>query len=162
MDNEKLKTLKSDAAAELCDALIWTQDDIEAIDKRLADYLIDLHHKPEDHNVWEILGGVRFVRIFRTYPFNADKVKMTGKKWKEHVYVSYTGYPGGQRYATPEILQKKSERKGLTPGMHPLFLHVIKGMLPKNRLGAQILKNVHIYNGSEHPHEAQQPIELKL
>ena len=88
---------------------------------------------------------------------NADKVKMTGKKWTERIYISYTGYPGGQRYATPEILQKKSERKGLTPGMHPLFLHVIKGMLPKNRLGAQILKNVHIYNGSEHPHEAQQP-----
>ena len=55
---------------------------------------------------------------------NADKVKMTGKKWTERIYISYTGYPGGQRYATPEILQKKSERKGLTPGMHPLFLRV--------------------------------------
>ncbi len=88
---------------------------------------------------------------------NADKVKMTGKKWTEHIYVSYTGYPGGQRYATPAILQQKSERKSLTPGKHPLFLHVIKGMLPKNRLGARLLDNVHIYNGDQHPHEAQQP-----
>ena len=93
---------------------------------------------------------------------NADKVKMTGKKWKEHVYVSYTGYPGGQRYATPEILQKKSERKGLTPGMHPLFLHVIKGMLPKNSLGRKMLTKVRIYKGAEHEHAAQKPEEMKF
>ena len=88
---------------------------------------------------------------------NADKVVLTGKKMTDRQYVSYTGYPGGQRYATPEILMKKSYNKHLKPGMHPLYLHVIKGMLPKNRLGAQLLKNVHIYNGANHPHEAQQP-----
>ena len=82
---------------------------------------------------------------------------MTGKKWTDRQYVSYTGYPGGQRFASPAILQEKSLRKGLTPGMHPLFLHVIKGMLPKNHLGTAILKNVHIYNGDQHPHEAQSP-----
>ena len=64
---------------------------------------------------------------------NADKCKMTGKKWTEHQYVD------------------------LRKGMHPLYMQVIKGMLPKNRLGAQLLKNVHVYNGPEHPHEAQQP-----
>ena len=89
---------------------------------------------------------------------NADKCKMTGKKWTEHQYVRYTGYPGGQRFTTPAALQAKSEKKkDLRKGMHPLYLQVIKGMLPKNRLGAQLLKNVHIYNGPEHPHEAQQP-----
>ena len=93
---------------------------------------------------------------------NADKVKLTGNKWEDRTYVSYTGYPGGQRYATPAILQKKSEihqakARGNQRGKHPLFLHVIKGMLPKNKLGAKILNNVYIYNGPEHPHEAQQP-----
>ncbi len=89
---------------------------------------------------------------------NADKVKLTGKKWDDRTYVSYTGYPGGQRYATPAILQKKSENKNISKGgKHPLFLHVIKGMLPKNKLGAKILNNVFIYNGPDHPHEAQQP-----
>ncbi len=88
---------------------------------------------------------------------NADKVKMTGKKWTEHQYVRYTGYPGGQRFATPAVLQAKSLRRGAKSGKHPLFLHVVKGMLPKNRLGAQLLNNLFVYNGSEHPHEAQQP-----
>lgn len=88
---------------------------------------------------------------------NAEKVILTGKKMTDRQYVSYTGYPGGQRFATPEILMKKSYNKHLKPGMHPLYLHVIKGMLPKNKLGAQLLKNVHIYNGANHPHEAQQP-----
>ena len=93
---------------------------------------------------------------------NAEKVKLTGNKMTERQYVSYTGYPGGQRFATPEILMKKSYNKHLKPGMHPLYLHVIKGMLPKNRLGAQLLKNVHIYNGSNHPHEAQQPKTIDI
>jgi len=89
---------------------------------------------------------------------NADKCVMTGKKWTERQYVRYTGYPGGQRFTTPAELQKKSEeKKDLKKGMHPLYLHVIKGMLPKNRLGAKLLKNVHIYNGPEHPHDAQNP-----
>ena len=88
---------------------------------------------------------------------NADKVVMTGKKWTEKQYVRYTGYPGGQRFATPQMLMKKSYKRDLKPGMHPLFIQTIKGMLPKNRLGTKLLKNVHIYNGSEHPHEAQQP-----
>ncbi|MDE6152809.1 MAG: 50S ribosomal protein L13, partial [Muribaculaceae bacterium] len=66
---------------------------------------------------------------------NADKIVLTGKKMTDHEYLSYTGYPGGQRVATPEILMKKSFNKHIKPGMHPLFIHVMKGMLPKNRLG---------------------------
>ena len=80
---------------------------------------------------------------------NADKCKMTGKKWTEHQYVRYTGYPGGQRFTTPrEILASRPAE---------LIRRSVKGMLPKNRLGAKLLKNVHVYNGPEHPHEAQNP-----
>lgn len=88
---------------------------------------------------------------------NAEKIKITGKKMTDRVYLSYTGYPGGQRVATPRILQLKSEKAGIKAGKHPLFIKVMKGMLPKNRLGAALLKNIHVYNGAEHPHEAQNP-----
>ncbi|MBP2691719.1 MAG: 50S ribosomal protein L13 [Muribaculaceae bacterium] len=88
---------------------------------------------------------------------NADKVVLTGKKTTDKIYLNYTGYPGGQRELTPEVLMKKSYNKHLKPGMHPLFLRVMKGMLPKNTLGRRILKNLHVYNGPSHPHEAQNP-----
>ena len=88
---------------------------------------------------------------------NAEKVKFTGHKWTDKQYVHHTTYPGGQRFTSAREMMLKSQRRGLKSGMHPLFLQVIKGMLPKNRLGAKLLRNVHIYNGSEHPHEAQQP-----
>ncbi len=88
---------------------------------------------------------------------NADKVVLTGKKMTDKIYLNYTGYPGGQRELTPEVLMKKSLNKHLKPGMHPLFLRVMKGMLPKNRLGRQLIKNLHVYNGPSHPHEAQNP-----
>jgi ribosomal protein L13, bacterial type len=80
---------------------------------------------------------------------NADKVVLTGNKWNDRVYYSHTGYPGGQRTKTPAELMNKSG--------DALFRKVIKGMLPKNKLGAKILTNVYIYDGSEHKHEAQQP-----
>lgn len=88
---------------------------------------------------------------------NADKAVLTGKKWDEHIYYSYTGYPGGQRECTARILQMKSEKYHLKAGKHPLFIKVVKGMLPKNRLGRQLINNLYVYNGSEHPHAAQNP-----
>ena len=88
---------------------------------------------------------------------NADKVVLTGNKWDGRVYLRYTGYPGGQREFTPRILMQKSENRHIKPGKHPLFLKVMKGMLPKNRLGAALINNLYVYNGSEHPHAAQQP-----
>ena len=88
---------------------------------------------------------------------NADKVRLTGNKWTDREYLSYTGYPGGQRVSTPELLQQKSFNKHIKPGMNPLFTKVVKGMLPKNRLGRRIIENMHVYNGPEHPHEAQNP-----
>lgn len=88
---------------------------------------------------------------------NADKVKLTGNKWTDREYLNYTGYPGGQRVASPEVLMKKSFNKHLKAGMHPLYIRVMKGMLPKNRLGRRIIENMHVYNGPNHPHEAQNP-----
>ena len=85
---------------------------------------------------------------------NADKVKLTGKKWTDRVYLSYTGYPGGQRDITPARLMQKSPEK--------LIKKVVKGMLPKNILAASLLNNHYVYAGSEHPHEAQQPKTIDL
>lgn len=88
---------------------------------------------------------------------NADKVVLTGKKLTDKIYLNYTGYPGGQRELTPEVLMKKSFNKHLKAGMHPLYIRVMKGMLPKNRMGRRLIENMHVYNGPSHPHEAQNP-----
>lgn len=85
---------------------------------------------------------------------NADKVRLTGKKWTDKEYVRHTGYPGGQRFETPLQVKAKSSRI--------LVEKAVKGMLPKNRLGSKLLKNLYVYEGAEHPHEAQQPKEVKL
>ena len=85
---------------------------------------------------------------------NADKVELTGNKWTDRVYYSYSGYPGGQKSTTPAVLMQKSPDR--------FFRKVIKGMLPKNRLGAAILKNLYVYAGSEHPHQAQQPKQIDI
>lgn len=88
---------------------------------------------------------------------NADKIVLTGKKMTDREYLSYTGYPGGQRVATPEVLMKKALNKHIKPGYNPLFTKVMKGMLPKNRLGRRLIENMYVYNGPNHPHEAQEP-----
>ena len=93
---------------------------------------------------------------------NADKVVLTGKKWTDREYLRFTGYPGGQRVNSPLDLQKKSFNKHLKAGYNPLFIKVVKGMLPKNRLGRAIIENMHVYNGSEHPHQAQNPRVLDI
>jgi len=85
---------------------------------------------------------------------NAEKVKMTGNKWNDRIYYSYTGYPGGQREATPASLMQKSPER--------FIKKVVKGMLPKNHLAAQLIDNLYVYAGSEHPHEAQQPKTIDL
>jgi large subunit ribosomal protein L13 len=85
---------------------------------------------------------------------NAEKIKLTGNKMTGKQYVHYTGYPGGQRFATPlELLAKKPTA---------VVEKAIKGMLPRTRLGRELFRNLHVYAGPEHPHEAQKPIELKV
>ena len=93
---------------------------------------------------------------------NAEKVVLTGNKWNDRIYLNFTGYPGGQRELTPAVLMKKSYNKHLKAGMHPLYIRVVKGMLPKNRLGRKLIKNLHVYNGPNHPHEAQYPVGLDI
>ena len=81
---------------------------------------------------------------------NAEKVTMTGNKWTEREWLTFTGYPSGQRVHTAASVTKKN-------GYAALFQIVLKGMLPKNKLGAQLLKNVRIYEGPEYKEVAQQP-----
>ncbi|BDC98150.1 50S ribosomal protein L13 [Persicobacter psychrovividus] len=86
---------------------------------------------------------------------NADKVRMTGKKWTDKQYVRHTGYPGGQRVQTPlEVKNKKSSTI--------LVERAVRGMLPKNRLGRQLFHNLFVFEGAEHNHEAQQPKVIKF
>jgi large subunit ribosomal protein L13 len=85
---------------------------------------------------------------------NADKVRLTGRKWDEKVYVRHTGYPGGQRISTPRLLKEKSSAI--------LVEKAVRGMLPKNRLGRKMYGNLYVYEGAEHPHEAQQPKTITL
>lgn len=85
---------------------------------------------------------------------NADKVQLTGKKWTDRVYVRYTGFPGGQREYTPQDLMEK--------GADRLIRKVVKGMLPKNRLGARLFTNLYIFAGAEHNMQAQQPKQIDI
>ncbi|GHV43100.1 50S ribosomal protein L13 [Bacteroidia bacterium] len=85
---------------------------------------------------------------------NAEKVRLTGMKWTDRVYLRHTGYPGGQREITPEKLMEKSPEK--------LIKKVVKGMLPKNKLGNKILGNLYVFAGGEHNMQAQQPKQIDL
>jgi len=85
---------------------------------------------------------------------NAEKIRLTGNKLEDKVYISHSGYPGGQKTVPiKKVLDKQPER---------VLEKAIKGMLPKNRLGDQLFRNLYIYVGSEHKHEAQQPAMLDL
>jgi len=85
---------------------------------------------------------------------NAEKVKLTGNKLKEKFYRRHTGYPGGLKETTAEELLSKDPGK--------LVREAVKGMLPKTKLGRAMRKKLKVYGGSEHPHQAQQPVQLAL
>jgi large subunit ribosomal protein L13 len=85
---------------------------------------------------------------------NADKVVLTGNKMADKTYVWHTGYPGGQRTTNPEQMMAKFPER--------VVEKAVKGMLPKNRLGAQLFRNLHVYAGGEHKHEAQQPTVINI
>jgi large subunit ribosomal protein L13 len=85
---------------------------------------------------------------------NAEKFRLTGDKMTDKEYVRHSGYPGGQRFTSPaELLVKKPTS---------IVEKAIKGMLPKNRLGSALFRNLYVYVGSEHPHEAQKPKKIDL
>ena len=85
---------------------------------------------------------------------NAEKVKVTGKKADKKVYFHYTGYPGGATYVRyKELLQRKPES---------VIEHAVKGMLPKNRLGARLFTKLKVYAGPDHPNKAQKPAAVEI
>ena len=88
---------------------------------------------------------------------NADKVVMSNDKMNKREYLRYTGYPGGQRVFTPGDLMEKSFKKTIKAGKHPLFIKVLKGMLPKGPLGRALIDNMYVYNGPDHPYADKNP-----
>jgi len=85
---------------------------------------------------------------------NADKIRLTGKKMTDKQYFRHTGYPGGVKLTTPEELLEKHPTRVVTMA--------VKGMLPKNSLGRDLLRNLRVYAGPVHPHTAQQPEKVTL
>ncbi len=85
---------------------------------------------------------------------NAEKVKLTGNKLTQREYVRHTGYPGGQRTETVENLLKRKPEAVIEKS--------VRGMLPKNKLGSELFRNLHVFVGDKHPHEAQQPKKIDL
>jgi large subunit ribosomal protein L13 len=85
---------------------------------------------------------------------NAGKVHLTGNKLNQKMYYSHSTYPGGLKSITAGKLLEKAPEE--------LIRKAVKGMLPKNKLGRQMFRKLKVYSGAEHPHQAQQPRELKL
>ena len=85
---------------------------------------------------------------------NADKIKLTGDKWSQKEYISHSGYPGGQKIITADKLHQKNNIK--------LVENAVKGMLPKNKLGADLFRNLKVFPQAEHTHEAQKPKLIDL
>ena len=85
---------------------------------------------------------------------NASNVKLTGNKWNDKTYIRHTGYPGGQRSLTATEMYKKDPTR--------LVEKAVKGMLPKNKLGAELFRNLKVYASAEHNQEAQKPRTINL
>lgn len=85
---------------------------------------------------------------------NAEKIRLTGNKWTKREHFSHSGYPGSDKRTSPAyMLAKKPEW---------IVEHAVKGMLPKNKLGSKIFRNLHVFIGTEHTHEAQKPKVINL
>ncbi len=85
---------------------------------------------------------------------NAERINLTGNKWESKTYVRHTGYPGGQRFQTA--------KEALTKNPVSIVERAVKGMLPKNKLGAAIFRNLKVYEGAQHEQEAQKPTVINL
>ena len=85
---------------------------------------------------------------------NASKVNLTGNKWEDKTYIRYTGYPGGQRSLSANQLFKKNPST--------IIEKSVKGMLPKNKLGSALFRNLYVYNDSNHNQDAQKPVTINL
>ena len=85
---------------------------------------------------------------------NAERIKLTGKKLEQKKYYSHSGYPGGIKEKTmKELLETKPEE---------IIKKAVWGMIPKNKLGREVYRKLKVYRGSQHPHEAQKPVEYRF
>ncbi len=127
-------------------------------------YVVDLEDKVLGRAATEIARVLRgkhkaiFTPSVDTGDFvivvNADKVRLTGNKLSQKVYYRHSGYPGGIKSVTAgKLLEQQPDE---------VIRKAVKGMLPKNKLGRQMYKKLKVYCSSDHPHQAQQPKELKL
>jgi large subunit ribosomal protein L13 len=124
-------------------------DASEAIVGRLATRVASVlrgKHKP---TFTPNLDGGDFVVVI-----NAEKARFTGKKEENKRYWTHSGYPGSERFTTPEKMRETHPER--------IVFYAVKGMLPKGSLGRQMLTKLRVYAGTEHPHQAQQPKTLKL
>lgn len=85
---------------------------------------------------------------------NAEKIQLSGNKWQDKTYIRHTGYPGGQRSVSANQLLEKHP--------HRLIENAVRGMLPKNRLGRALFRNLYVYEGAAHNQEAQKPTLFNL
>ena len=147
MDTQSYKTVSLNAATVMKEWVVIDATDL-ALGRLASRVALVLRGKTKPGYTPHVDCGDNVIVV------NAEKVALGGKKMTDRVYVRYTGYPGGQRFTTPaEILAKRPTE---------LIRRSVKGMLPKTRLGEKILHNLFIYAGPEHPHQAQQPKEIKL
>lgn len=85
---------------------------------------------------------------------NSDKVRLSGKKWEDKVYVRHTGFMGGQRFTSPTEMMARDPRR--------MVEKAVRGMLPKNKLGRELFRNMRVYAGTEHPHANLNPQPINL
>ena len=147
MDHNSYKTLNANkATAEKGWVLVDAKDQVLGRVASQIAHVLRGKHKPS-YTPHADMGDHVIV-------INAEKVKMTGKKWTDRIIFTYSGYPGGQRELTPNLIMSKNPAR--------LVERSVRGMLPKNSMGRQLFRSLHVYAGTEHPHEAQQPKELKF
>ena len=116
---------------------------------RLATRLATLLMGKDRSNYTDFLDTGAFVIVV-----NADKVRLTGRKWSQKVYYSHSRYPGGLKEITAENLLRRYPDR--------LVRLAVRGMLPKNKLGKRMIRKLKIYAGADHPHQAQKPEPLAL
>lgn len=85
---------------------------------------------------------------------NAEEIQLSGTKWDDKEYIWHTGYPSGQRF--------RSVKDAKARNAADIIEKAVKGMIPKNKLGSQMFRNLYVYNGTEHPHSAQQPKSINI
>ena len=147
MDTLSYKTVSANKATVNKEWVIVDAQN-EVVGRLCAKIAMVLRGKHKTNYTPHVDGGDNVIVI------NADKVRFTGNKWSDKEYIRHTGYPGGQRVVTAENLIRKN----------PIAVveKAVKGMLPKNKLGAALYRNLHVYAGAEHPHDAQQPKTINL